>query len=77
MFLFDSAVLGVLVSKYEMQLVVVPALVGPEHDGVGRLVVELAQVRLRVHAAGQQFEVSTAAVLAFLFSKIHHYLIAN
>lgn len=66
MLLFNGAVLGVAVAEDEVQLVVVAALVGPEHDGVGRLVVELSQVALRADALREQLDVRAAAVLTFL-----------
>lgn len=42
--LFDGAIPRVLVAEDEMQFVVVSALVGPKHDGVRGLIVELAKV---------------------------------
>ena len=59
--LLDGAVLRVDVAEDEVQLGVGPALVGAEHDGVGRLVGELPQVEVLVVA--QQLDVTATAVL--------------
>lgn len=66
MLLLDRPVDGVAVSEYEVQFVVRPALVWPEHDGVGGLVVEGTEVRLCVCAFGQEFEVGSTADLTRL-----------
>ena len=62
--LLDRLGLGVDVTEDEVQLRVGPALVRPEHDGVGRLVVEVSQVHVGLVA--QQLDVAAAAVLASL-----------
>lgn len=71
MLLLKGAILGVLMPEDEVQLVVISALVGTEHDGVGRLVVELAEVGFGVGAAGQQLYVRAAAILTLLYKSIH------
>lgn len=54
MFLLNGAIAWILMPEDEVEFVVVPALVRPEHDGVRSLVVELAQVSLGVGAAGEK-----------------------
>ena len=56
------------VAEYEMELGVAAALVRAEHDGVGGLVREVAQVE--VLRAGEQLDVSTAAVETILESHL-------
>lgn len=66
MLLLYSSVPRVGVSEDEVQFVVVAALVGTKHYGVGGLVVELAEVAFGIGAAGEELDVRAAAVLALL-----------
>ena len=68
--LLDRAILGVDVAEDEVQLGVGPALVGAEHDGVGRLVGELPQVEVLVVA--QQLDVTATAILEREFHKVNN-----
>lgn len=51
----------------EVQFIIIPTLVWSEHDGVGGLVVELAEIRLGVSSPGQKLDVRAAAVLTLLW----------
>lgn len=52
MLLFNDTSLGVLMSKDEVQFVVIATLVRAKHDGVRSLVVELAEICSGVGTAG-------------------------
>lgn len=66
MFLLKGTILRVPMSEDEVEFVVVAALVGPEHDGVRGLVVELAEIGLSIGTSGEELNVRATAVLAFL-----------
>lgn len=68
MLLGDGSILWVLVIEDEVQLVVIAALVGSEHDRVLGLVIQL----LKIARVGEQLEVGTTAFLSI--AKLHFIL---
>ena len=56
------------VAEYEMELGVAAALVRAEHDGVGGLVREVAQVEIL--GAGEQLDISATTVKTILESHL-------
>ena len=60
MLLLDGAVEGVLVAEDDVHLVGAAALIGAEHDGVGRVAVE--RLGGEVVRGGEELEIGAAAV---------------